>query len=243
MFRKFAAFALVLAPAFVFAEEVEFVINPQSSSILAFGTLDASEANPQLPGSDTASYSGRFRVNLTDSTIQFLDGSFANALPFPMPLEPGLDGGPGSAPGNYGFETAPGTLGPTSAALRDFVFNFISDPLPLRANGPLLQFNTSVQQGIETGVVDFHNGTVPGFKNFAGFEIGGDDDNVSSLSTDGSVQTLRFHFYSAIGFDAREDFDSHFQFAGELVATRVVPEPAGLVFAALSCLWLLRRRG
>jgi len=242
--KIYAALALVitLAPSIALAEVVEFVIDPARSSILAFGSLDATEAHPQLPGSDVASYSGRFRVNLTDSTIQFLDGSFFSPLNYPLPLEPGLDGAPGSAPANYGFQNDPGPNGTTKAVLRDFIFTATSAPIPLRPNGPLLQFNTSVQQGIQTGRVEFHNGSVPGAKNFAGFSIGGDDDNVSSLSTEAGIQTLDFHFYSAIGFDAREDFDSHFQFAGGLIATRAVPEPAPLSVLAIASLLMTTRR-
>src|SRR5688572_20188570 len=98
MRRALAVIALAVTPAFTLAEEVEFTIDPLNSRILAFGTLAAGEASAQLPGSDTASYSGTFKVNLTDSTVQILDGSFARALPFVLPLQPGADGAPGAAP-------------------------------------------------------------------------------------------------------------------------------------------------
>jgi hypothetical protein len=105
-----------------------------------------------------------------------------------------------------------------------------------------LQFNTYVQQGIQSGRVEFFNGLVPGAKNFAGFSIAGDDDNVSSLTTENGIQTLQFHFYSAIGYDARQDSDSYFQFAGDIIATRAVPEPAGLALVLGGSLFLWRRR-
>jgi len=242
MFRTFAALALVLAPITALAEEAQFVIDPTRSSILAFGGIADQQANAQSPGSDRAFYSGQFRVNLTDSTIQFLDGSFLKAINYPLPLEPGLDGAPGSAPANYGFVTDPGPFGVSKSALRDFIFTVTSAPLTMQPFNGTLQFNTSVQQGIQSGRVEFFNGQVAGAKNFAGFTIPGDDDNVSSLSTENGIQTLQFHFYSAIGYDARQDSDSYFQFAGDMIATRAVPEPGGLALALGATLLLSSRR-
>jgi hypothetical protein len=224
------------------AEEVQFTIDPARSSVLAFGTLAANEARAQLPGSDIASFSGVFKVDLTASTIQFLDGSFADVIPFPLPLQPGANGELGSGPADYGFESGPDGFGTTRAALRDFIFTFNSAVLPLRQNGSLLQFNESVQQGVQSGRVEFHNGTTNGAKSWAGFSIPVDDDNVASLRTENGVQTLQFHFYSGIGFDARQDSDSLFQFSGDLVATRAVPEP-GAVGMVLVGAFLIVRRG
>src|SRR5687768_17863841 len=123
-----AVVSLVSLAAPVRGQVLEFTLDPARSRIgvspsFNNGLGGTTEGTPQAPGSDVASFAGVIRVEAGQGTLRFLEGSFADALPHPVPLQPN-PGGAGPAPGDYGWVSAatPGGLPARSAALRDLRF-------------------------------------------------------------------------------------------------------------------------
>src|SRR5215210_3885728 len=71
-------------------EVLEFTLDPARSRVGVSSGLapDGASAEPQSPGSNTASYGGTIRVDLESDAIRILGGSFADAVPQAVPQQP-----------------------------------------------------------------------------------------------------------------------------------------------------------
>jgi hypothetical protein len=222
------------------AEVVEFVVDP----VLTRWELDGSyyrggteqgEFAAQAPGSEITSLSGILRVDLTPTTIQFLPGSVLDAVPQTVPQQPGTNGAPGVAPADYGVATP--TLGAPAPifAVRDFGFTLSSPVIPLIEFESRLQFAEDLQ-AVLNARIDYDLGSAAGSHSFTNWQRGFDNDNVGRITTDGLVQTIRMQNYLGEIIALQSPADSSFRWSGPIVATRVIPEPSGLLLA-LSSFW------
>jgi hypothetical protein len=238
-------FCLTALP--VRAAVLEFALDPGRSRISATAGLNnavggADDGTSQSPGSDIAAFTGLLRVEAVGDTIRFLDGSFADAAPYPVPLLPGPGGAAATA--DYGWIGPVGTA-PRVAALRDIRFDFFSDPIThsLSDGG----FRNAVRARVTSGRADYTLSTAVHSFDLAGPDpIPGDDDPLGYLTSDGTTQTLTFPFYTTLisRFEPGGAYGDYFIFHGEITATRVVPEPGvgGAVSAGAAAAVLARRR-
>jgi hypothetical protein len=228
------------------AAVVEFVVDPVQTKWSMRGAYypggpAQGDFVPQSPGSETTSLSGVLRVDLTPTTIQFLPGSLLTAALQPAPQAPGLGGIAGAAPANFGM-AAPTLPAPTPVfAVRDFSFSLDSRPIPLIEFAGGQQFADDIEATVNARL-DFAVHAGEGSYLLDDWLRGFDDDNIGSLSTEGAVQLLRLHNYLGDIFPLMPPSDSFVEWAGPIVATRVVPEPARRVLLALGALGMMRWR-
>ena len=230
----FAAFA-----ASAMAEVVEFVVDPALTRWSVRGSYyrgtEQGEFAAQLPGSDITSLTGILRVDLTPTTIQFLPGSVLDAVVQPLPQQPGINGTPGAALADYGV-ASPALSAPVPVfAVRDFGFTVSSPIIPL--NGNLFQEDL---EAVVNARLDYDLGTANGSYSFTNWQRGFDDDYVGRITSDGLVQTIRLENYLGDIFTLQSPADSFIEWSGPIVATRIIPEPGGLLLAVMA-LGLLAR--
>ena len=229
------------------AEVIEFAVDPVLTRWSMRGTYftedqQEGELASQFPGSETTSLTGVVRVDLTPTTIQFLPGTFLDAVLQPLPQQPGVDGAPGTAVADYGM-AAPTLPAPAPVfAARDFRFTLSSPPIPLIAG----QFQEDLEATVNVRI-DYDLGTASGALTLSDWIRGFDDDNVGRITTAGGVQTLELQNYLGDIFALQSPADSFFEWSGPIIATRVIPEPSGLALAwsalcASAGIWLVRGR-
>jgi hypothetical protein len=227
-------------------ETVEFVVDPDLSQWSMRGAYypggqEQGDLFPQVDGSQITSLTGLLRVDITPDTIQFLPGSFLDALPQPQPQSPGIGGASGSAAADYGMVAS--TLPSPSPvfATRDFGFALTSDPIPLFDFQSHLQFAQDMQAS-GNFKIDYDLGATIGTLERVDWSRGFDDDSQGRLITEGSVQRIELQNYLGEIFLLQSPADLFVEWAGPIVATRVVPEPSSwtLLLAAGAALGVLR---
>jgi hypothetical protein len=220
------------------AEIVDFVVDPALTRWSMRGVFypdNQQEGNlvAQFPGSETTSLTGILRVDLTPTTIQFLPGSALDAVLQPVPQQPGINGAPGVAPADYGMN-APNLPAPTPVfAAREFGFTLSSPPIPLVEFESALQFAENLDATVNFRI-DYDLGTSEGSLTRMNWNPAFDNDSVGRLTTTGLVQTIHLQNYLGEISALQSPSDLFFEWAGPIVATRVIPEPSGLVLAAFA---------
>jgi hypothetical protein len=224
------------------AEVVEFVVDPTLTRWGVRGVYfrdgqPQGDFEAQFPGSDTTPLTGILRVDLTPTTIQFLPGSVLDAVPQPLPQQPGLNGGSGVAPADFGVASP--TLPPPVPvfAVRNFGFSLTSPVLPL--NGPHFQEDL---EAVVNARVDYDLGTAMGSHSFTNWQRGFDDDHGGNITSDGLVQTIRLQNYLGDIVALQRPADSFIEWSGPIVATRIIPEPGGILLAIIAIGFGLRGR-
>jgi hypothetical protein len=218
------------------AELVEFVVDPALTRWNVSGAyfrngLDRGDFEEQSPGSMVTSLAGFIRVDLTPTTIQFLPSTVLDAVPQPLPQQPGPNGAAGAAPADYGM-AAPALPAPVPFfAVRDFAFSLSGPVLPLGPGGT--QFGRPLNtDAIVNARIDFNLGTSAGTHTLANWARGLDDDvSAGNLITEGLTQRIEFaNFFGEI-FALESPSDLFIQWSGPIVATRIIPEPHSLILA------------
>lgn len=219
------------------AAVVDFIVKPSLTRWSMRGAYygegqQEGDLAAQFPGSQITSLTGILRVDLTPTTIQFLPGSALSAVVQPLPQQPAVNGAPGAAPANYGMTaTLPAPI--PVFAVRDFGFTLSSPPLGLVGN-EFEPFGLQFAQDLEAIVnahIDYDLGTANGSLQLADWRRGFDDDSVGSITTSGVVQRLTLQNYLGDILALQSPSDLFFEWAGPIVATRVIPEPNGLLLA------------
>jgi hypothetical protein len=231
-----------LLPRTTGAAVVEFVVDPGQTQWSMRGAYypggpAQGDFEPQSPGSHITALSGVIRVDLTPTTIQFLP-SLLTAAVQPTPQAPGPGGAAGTAPANFGMAapTLPTPTFPTPVfAVRDFSFSIASPPIPLVEFDGRQQFADDIEAMVNARL-DFDIAAGEGTYVLDNWLRGFDDDNVGRLSTDGMLQTLQMHNYLGDIFPLLTPADSFVEWAGPIVATRIVPEPASIMLLAAAAL-------
>jgi hypothetical protein len=214
------------------AAVVEFVVDPSLTRWSMRGAYfpdgqQQGDLAGQFPGSETTSLTGILRVDLTPTTIQFLPGSALSAEPQALPQQPGVNGAPGVASADFGMHSP--TLVPPIPffAARDVGFTLSSPPIALVGD-----HFTEDLEAIVNARIDYDLGTAAGSYVLTDWSRGFDDDHVGSITTSGSIQTLRLQNYLGDIFALQRPSDSYMEWAGPIIATRVIPEPGGVLLAA-----------
>jgi len=220
------ALALLTFESFARAEIVEFQIDPQQTHWSMRGAYfrdgqPQADLEPQFPGSEVTSLTGILRVNLTDTTIQFLPGSVLDAVLQPLPQQPGPNGAAGAAPADFGMAAPSLPLPIPVFAAREFSLGLNSPVIPLVAG----QFRQDIQ-AVVNATIDYNLGTSAGASKLINWSRGFDDDNAGSLTTNGLAQTIQLQNYLGDIFALQTPGDSFFEWSGPIVATRLIPEPA-----------------
>lgn len=212
------------------AASVTYTIDPRVSSLTFSVNYSGLSLLEQVPGSLTAQYQGTITGDLSGSTLIFSGGSFIQAVEHSgAPFAP--TGHAGDVD-NYAAAVPPNPFGITGTiAFRNIVFDILEGAAthgsPTTATFAFTSGHfdyDSPPPGPGTGDDDLDGIAGPNFS--AG--------NVSLL-TEGSVETLRIPVLLAFQGDVSV------QIEGQLVATRVIPEPSSAALLALGGL-LLRRR-
>jgi hypothetical protein len=220
------------------AEVVEFIVDPaitrwELDGSYYRGGIEQGEFAAQSPGSEITSLGGVLRVDLTPTTIQFLPGSVLDAVPQAVPQQPDINGGPGVAVADYGVASP--TLGTPAPifGVRDFGFTLSSPVIPLVEFESGLQFAEDLQ-AVVNARIDYDLGSAAGSHSFTNWQRGFDNDNVGRITTDGLVQTIRMQNYLGEIIALQSPADSSFRWSGPIVATRIIPEPGGLLLAVIA---------
>ena len=226
MYRAFLAIVAVGGlVSFAKGEIVEFVVNPILTQWSMRGAYyrdghAQGDLAPQFPGSQTTSLTGILRVDLTPTTIQ------------PLPQQPGPNGAAGSAPADYGM-TVPSLPAPVPLfAARDFGFTLSSPAIPLVEFESRFQFTEDIETLVDFQI-HYDLGTAQGSLERIDWSRGFDDDHVGRLITAGGMQRIELQNYLGDIFALQSPSDSYFEWAGPIVATRVIPEPNGVLLAAM----------
>ena len=228
-------------------ELVNYTIDPAQSSLTITGNLTGNFASAQSAGSTTTSYGGTIVANRTAMHIEFPGGSAMNANNLASNQQPRNDGTPGSQPANYG-RTAPGPFGSTTLeALRGFSLDVFDDTsgLGIPING-LGEFNSqSLQLEFNSGESDASFGTQFNADiDLTGKGTANGASMASTVTTVGSSETLTLRWSTGpISYTVAGSNDSTIACGGTIVATSIIPEPAGLgVMGAMGLIALTRRR-
>ncbi|MCY2954206.1 MAG: PEP-CTERM sorting domain-containing protein [Planctomycetota bacterium] len=245
-----AAIALVLTLSIgcpVRASLIEFAIDSERSSLTAGGYFaDSSFAQPQIGDSDTTSYTGTISVELTGNTIQFVAGSWIDATAQSIKMQPGFGGEPGIAKADYGHKATVGMFQTTGyAATRNLVLDLTSDPLTLTFLAGSRSFDsTALLFAPAMGSVDFDTGMPAQWGNapLDGSSDSNANDSPSTLVLGDGLETLTIPVSLWFKYSGMTLGDSALSLDGQIVGTRIVPEPAALSLLSLGALALLRRR-
>ena len=211
------------------AVPVDFVLDPLRSTFQLGGTFNGDALGPQMAGSDVTGYVGTLRVdvNRAAGTLSIVTNA-PRALDQPVDQQPLAQSEQGA---NYGL-TRVGTL-PVFLAARGMDLYLQASDAPFNAGSPTFE---QVGMFINGGTLYYSTPTLPGgVADLHGY--GGGERVVGPLTLlrTGDVETLtipirtEFTPYTGEGGDA-----IRFTLGGQLVATRVVPEPgaAGVVMVA-----------
>jgi hypothetical protein len=233
--------SLLLVPAFAQADTFTYTIDQSQSFLSVGGNLTGNPASPQTSGSTTTSYTGSIKLDRNGNQLQFNAGSALNAVNLGTKQQPFTDGSPGTAFANYGRTAGGPFFSTTNEALRGFVFDIESDPFTITGTSfPSGSGNLALI--VLSGDSDFAYGTTPGEVSLAGKGTANGASTPSTLTTASGVETLHLYFSTGqILYTAAASNDSSLTFAGEIVATRLVPEPAALTLLLVPLLF--RRRG
>jgi hypothetical protein len=227
---------LVGIPAFAAAEAVDFTLDPLRSTFRLGGTFNDLPLGPQSPGSDVTGYTGMVHadVNRAAGTLSFATLA-PQALNQAVDQPPFADSGQGA---NYGL-THSGTL-PIFLAPRGMDLYVNATDAPFNAGAPTFEqvgffvnggtlYYTS--ESTPYGVADLHG--------YGGFErvVG-----PLTLTREGALEVLTVPIRTNFTPSAGGNPDViHFTLEGQLVGTRLVPEPASAVLLAAGSAWLLVR--
>lgn len=240
----FGAAVTLAAGATARAEVHTYTVDPVRSSLTFSGEVDVFPVTPQTPGSDTTRYSGSLMADVTATTIQFLDGGAMDAQDQLAPQQP-RNGGTGFTPAaaaDYGFN-ADSFMTTGRVAFRGFVLDLTS--------GVLARSGTSVPSGqtvaIEAGTVHYRwEGLSSNEADSAG--QGGETANnaaaAGTITTVGNIETLTIPINAPFALSVVGISDSQMTLTGQIVATRIIPEPstASLFTGVAAGACLLRRR-
>lgn len=245
--RVYVSFVLLASAAVVIngfgaacAAPVQYTIDPTLSTFGLTGTFDGAPLNEQMPGSRTVGYGGVLQVDVDH---------VAGKLSFPTIVTHAGDqptdqfpSAPRWTTANYGF-TALGGADFTQLAIRGMGLYFQGNALPFNSGAPnpdslaffvsdgeLRYYQIARDHDV---VVDLHG-------------LGGAAKTVGpiTLATSGNVETLTIPLTSTFApFVGDTGKPINLTLSGQLVATRLVPEPAGAATLA-ACLGagLIRRR-
>jgi hypothetical protein len=234
--RLVAALVLVVS-SFAAAAPVDFTIDPAQSRVRLGGTFNGVELGPQMPGSDVTGYTGTVtaEIDRAAGTLSF-NTDTPQALDQPVDQQPLNEFRQGA---NYGL-TPVGTL-PIFLAARGMDLNLGGTNAPFNAGAPTFE---QVGFYVNGGTLYYSTPDLPGgvadLHGYGGLErvIG-----PLTLTQAGGIETLtipigtNFSPYTGEGGDAIA-----LTLDGQIVATRVVPEPGAAVLIVAGGLVLGRRR-
>ena len=231
--------ALAVIPSFAAAAPVNFVIDPAASRVTLTGTFQGHALAPPAAGSDTAAYTGTFEGDLSDGKLR-LESTVPRSVPFPTPLRPGYPDLGSTQEASYGFtfETPQGTADASIRGLQLYFGNPYSPPMDV-SGGTFVPADAGFF--VEGGGLDV---ALPGAQRVFEVDLHGNGApnaaaGPGTLTTAGNVQTLTIPLSSTFTVSSA---DLTLSLNGQIVATRVVPEPGGVALAIASLALLVCRR-
>ena len=235
-----AVAAVTASAATASADVVSFTIDSSLSDISVGGTFAGDPGTSQFPGSDSSLFTGTLVADVLPGSISFPGGSSIDIIDQGTPVAPGPDALPFSTGvGDFGLNFDVFLLGIVPVAAYDWEFDLTSGSLAVDGAGNfdssslginVLDGDLTFDAGLASGVVPLDGESTTNI-------LGG-----ATLVTVGSVQTLTIPIDTSLTFDGLQPDDSTITVTGNLVATRVIPEPATATVALLSSGLLLRRR-
>lgn len=225
-FGKFAlslGATLALVASSAHAAAVSYTIDASQSSLVLGGALITYPLTEQQPGSLVASYSGTLSGDLTGGTLTFSGGNSIVGAIHPLgPFNP-VNGNTGTDV--YGFNAS--TF--IQAALYNIQLDFV---------GGTVQ-NGVVPSTLDIGFIEDGNGDgVGGYRsNLGSGDLTGSQLNLTnlpaSLTTNGNIETVIIPIFSDNPVESNNTPIGSLTLTGQIVATRVIPEPGTLVLASV----------
>ncbi len=235
-----AAAAFGSASAVVSADVVDFTIDSSLSSITVTGLFAGDTGMAQFPGSDSTALSGTLVADVDASSISFPGGSSIDALPQTSPVAPGPTALPlTTGLGDFGLDFNVFLLGIVPVAGYDFEFDLNAASQALDGSGNFDSSGSTVS--VLGGELAYDAGLASGVESLVG-ESALNLASAGMLTTVGNVQTLTIPVDLSLLFTGLLPDDSQVDVTGQIVATRVVPEPATATVLAMTGGLLLGRR-
>jgi hypothetical protein len=233
-----AAFVLC-ASTLALAAPVDYTLDPARSTFRLGGTFNGAPLVPQSAGTDGTGFAGTLSVDVDRSagTVSFTSTA-PNALPQAADQQPLSTSGEVA---RYGLTTAGAQ--PAYLAVRSIDFFLEAEDAPLGVPNP-----TTSQVGffVNGGTLFYSSQANPtGGADLHGYGGGGDRTiGALTLTRDGDLELLTIPIRTQFTPYTGEDGDAvFFTLEGQLVATRLVPEPgAAASLLGLGFLALWRRR-
>ncbi len=205
-----------------FGDPTQFTLNTAQSTLKLSGRVGTPlgttvAMQPQVTGSDTATYSGFLLANLSAGGIQFPGGSNVAANNFVGPtLMP-------DNPANYGMK-ATILFTTANATVINLVFDLGSGALAVAADGTF-PANMGTTATVTSGVIDYTTSSGPGSGSLKDSMASNQASTSATLSIVGQTQTLTIPINATIPFSASNPNDSTAIFTGKLVATNTLTTP------------------
>ncbi len=245
MHLAIAVAAATVASSTVSAALEGYAIDPASSMLTVTAELGGNAATPQFLGSNMVNLSGGILVDQTATTIQFVGGSLVDVLPQAAPVSPDVGGMPGSAIGDFGLNFTD-LFGTIPAAGRDFSFDLTSGVIPIvPVPGPFGGFDSFDASQIDfellDGSVDYDAGLAFGSADLTG-ESASNNAVLGDLTDLFGLDFITIPVDATLFFTVLTPNDASVTITGNIVATRIVPEPATASVVLMSGGLLLGRR-
>ena len=217
------------------AAPVEFTLDPARSTFRLGGTLDELPLGPQTPGSDVTGYTGTLVADIDRAAGTLSVATNApRARNQPEDQRPLADQNPGA---NYGL-THVGTL-PIFLASRGMDLHVAVENAPFNAGAPL---DDQVPFFINGGTLYYTTEDWPmAFADLHGYGGADDDFGPITLTREGDLEVLTVPIRTNFTPYTDTGVAINFTLEGQLVGTRVVPEP-GCAAGLLGLSLLLARR-
>ena len=225
------------------ATPVEFAADPAASRITVSGSYEGSSFSAQMPGSDTTSYTGTIRGDLTGNSL-LLEWNNVESVYQPQPQRPGrAETGEETQRAAYGLTFVPAAGGAGSAALPSLWLMFGNPYQPLDVgDGTFVAGDAGFFIGSgEIHLLKVDSGTRDQF-GLHGFGAPNVATLPGTLTMAGNLQTLTIPLSSTFSTSKGTGPMLTLTLEGQIVATRLVPEPAGAAAVVAWCGWLLARR-
>lgn len=216
-------------------------VDATASSLTVTGNFAGIPAAAQTGESNTFFLDGTLVADAGPTAISFAGGSLLDGLPFGSDLRPGPGGADSGAPADFGL----GGTGPVfaEAAGRDFTFDLLdgtTGPAAL-AGGAFAASGLNLR--VLSGMLDYRvviGSAYPGSRNLTNstaVNAGG----VGLLTVAGNVETLTLPVTATYSFEENGIIADVFV-EGQIVATRLIPEPTSAAVLGLGGLVLAGRR-
>ena len=219
-----------------------FTLDPVASTLTVSGTLLGQPFVAQNPGSLTTGYTGTFAIERVGDAFT-LTSDTPDALNQLLPQRPGRNTS-GAEAANYGLMRPGAATEPLLGAIQQmnvYVSTAFGPPVSLGAGGTFDP--AAIGMFVSDGALFWYTSGTSNEVDLHGTGAPNAAAALGSLVSAGGVETFTLPIRLTAVRDVRTPGDTVLTFDGQFVATRVVPEPGGVIWITAGAVMVLGRRG